>query len=225
MFRDSSADATRIPGQGAVGASLRRLTTSSFCRSKPSGRQCSLAPDPGGTPRPRLGTPLRMHSSIVTKTPVDLGFKWWQVLGSNQRRLSRRFYRQPSMRIPGAPSPAITPPGARLPTITFRAGSVRGKLPFTCPLNCSDGRDLSAGRQSATEPARNHDTAAPEDHADVISPVASGWIRLTAHVHTRIEGPVTQCANHITVRQTQSHYRRLGAAWRNPSASGHRMRA
>ena len=33
-----------------------------------------------------------MHSSTITKTPVDLGFKWWQVLGSNQRRLSRRFY-------------------------------------------------------------------------------------------------------------------------------------
>jgi hypothetical protein len=33
-----------------------------------------------------------MHSSTITKTPGDLGFKWWQVLGSNQRRLSRRFY-------------------------------------------------------------------------------------------------------------------------------------
>jgi hypothetical protein len=73
---------------------------SSFCRSKPSRRHCSLAPDPSGTPRSRLGTPLRMHSSTITKTPVDLGFKWWQVLGSNQRRLSRRFYRQQSIRIP-----------------------------------------------------------------------------------------------------------------------------
>jgi hypothetical protein len=26
-------------------------------------------------------------------TESDLGFWWWQVLGSNQRRLSRRFYR------------------------------------------------------------------------------------------------------------------------------------
>jgi hypothetical protein len=30
--------------------------------------------------------------------PLSWGFPWWQVLGSNQRRLSRRFYRQPSMR-------------------------------------------------------------------------------------------------------------------------------
>ena len=79
----------------AVGASLRRLTTSSFYRSKPSGRQCSLTPDPSVTPHPQLGTPLRMHSSTITKTPCDLGFKWWQVLGSNQRRLSRRFYSEP----------------------------------------------------------------------------------------------------------------------------------
>jgi hypothetical protein len=28
------------------------------------------------------------------ENPGDLGFKWWQVLGSNQRRLSRRFYRE-----------------------------------------------------------------------------------------------------------------------------------
>jgi hypothetical protein len=48
-------------------------------------------PDPSGTPHPRLGIPLRMHSSTITKTPGDLGFKWWQVLGSNQRRLNRRF--------------------------------------------------------------------------------------------------------------------------------------
>jgi hypothetical protein len=26
---------------------------------------------------------------------VSWGFGWWQVLGSNQRRLSRRFYRLP----------------------------------------------------------------------------------------------------------------------------------
>ena len=86
------------PARGGCRFSLRRLTMSRFCRSKPSGRQCSLTPDLGGAPHPRLGTPLRMHSSAITKTPVDLGFRWWQVLGSNQRRLSRRFYRQPSMR-------------------------------------------------------------------------------------------------------------------------------
>ena len=60
LFRDSSADVTRIPGEGRLAHHLRRLTTSRFRRSKPYARQCSLAPDPSGTPRPRLGTPLRM---------------------------------------------------------------------------------------------------------------------------------------------------------------------
>jgi hypothetical protein len=31
----------------------------------------------------------------VSRTRPELGFCWWQVLGSNQRRLSRRFYRYP----------------------------------------------------------------------------------------------------------------------------------
>jgi hypothetical protein len=31
----------------------------------------------------------------------ELVFCWWQVLGSNQRRLSRRFYREPPQRVAG----------------------------------------------------------------------------------------------------------------------------
>ena len=34
-----------------------------------------------------------LESRLTTQTSCDLGFCWWQVLGSNQRRLSRRFYR------------------------------------------------------------------------------------------------------------------------------------
>jgi hypothetical protein len=41
----------------------------------------------------------------------ELGFPWGQVLGSNQRRLSRRFWRQPSMRILRPASQEPTPPG------------------------------------------------------------------------------------------------------------------
>ena len=82
----------RIPARGGW-----RITSKAhrepFPQVKPSRRQCSLTPDPGGIPRARLCTPLRMHSFTITKTPDDLGFKWWQVLGSNQRRLSRRLYR------------------------------------------------------------------------------------------------------------------------------------
>ena len=33
---------------------------------------------------------------MISGTKFDLGFYWWQVLGSNQRRLSRRFYRPPA---------------------------------------------------------------------------------------------------------------------------------
>jgi hypothetical protein len=35
--------------------------------------------------------------------------RWWQVLGSNQRRLSRRFYREPTTALPYGRSPADTP--------------------------------------------------------------------------------------------------------------------
>jgi hypothetical protein len=38
-----------------------------------------------------------------------------------------------------------------------------------CPLNCGDVHDPPAGPQSAAELARNHDTAAPADHAKMIS--------------------------------------------------------
>ncbi len=29
-----------------------------------------------------------------TEAPLSCGFDWWQVMGSNHRRLSRRFYRE-----------------------------------------------------------------------------------------------------------------------------------
>jgi hypothetical protein len=54
-------------------------------------------------PRPRIKrytSPALRHTAPYAlvhnnETPGDLGFKWWQVLGSNQRRLSRRFYSPP----------------------------------------------------------------------------------------------------------------------------------
>jgi hypothetical protein len=33
---------------------------------------------------------------MIVGTYAELGIYWWQVLGSNQRRLSRRFYRRTS---------------------------------------------------------------------------------------------------------------------------------
>jgi len=38
--------------------------------------------------------------------------RWWQVLGSNQRRLSRRFYRPPQLRSVYGLWPAVTLPGS-----------------------------------------------------------------------------------------------------------------
>jgi hypothetical protein len=52
------------------------------------------------------------------------------------------------------------------PGTAFRTGSVREKLPPACPLNCADTCDPPAGPQSLADPARDHDTAAPRDHAD-----------------------------------------------------------
>jgi len=34
------------------------------------------------------------------KASLSWRFSWWQVLGSNQRRLSRRFYREPITSLP-----------------------------------------------------------------------------------------------------------------------------
>jgi hypothetical protein len=50
--------------------------------------------DQGGT----RGGPDRALSAcwLISGTGPELGFCWWQVLGSNQRRLSRRFYRRTS---------------------------------------------------------------------------------------------------------------------------------
>ena len=52
---------------------------------------------------------------------------WWQVLGSNQRRLSRRFYR---------PLVGIVGPGISLCRITWPAGT-------TCHSACQDGANVS----------------------------------------------------------------------------------
>src|ERR1700683_3763052 len=46
---------------------------------------------PTGVDGAAYRSPLRTWRAA--ETTVDLGFAWWQVLGSNQRRLSRRFYR------------------------------------------------------------------------------------------------------------------------------------
>jgi hypothetical protein len=37
----------------------------------------------------------RPRSTQRRHSAVSLDFSWWQVLGSNQRRRSRRFYREP----------------------------------------------------------------------------------------------------------------------------------
>src|SRR5689334_19861744 len=42
---------------------------------------------------PTLVSCLRQSKVRVAKATLTWGYGWWQVLGSNQRRLSRRFYR------------------------------------------------------------------------------------------------------------------------------------
>src|SRR5450755_3921381 len=46
--------------------------------------------DPGGRAVART---VHFQRDGCPRTGPELGFCWWQVLGSNQRRLSRRFYR------------------------------------------------------------------------------------------------------------------------------------
>jgi hypothetical protein len=47
------------------------------------------------------GGPPSFNGRMISGTGADLGFCWWQVLGSNQRRLSRRCYRRTSSRASG----------------------------------------------------------------------------------------------------------------------------
>ena len=56
---------------------------------------CSSGPRWPVMTRADRGGPDRALSAsrMVSCTRPELGFCWWQVLGSNQRRLSRRFYR------------------------------------------------------------------------------------------------------------------------------------
>ena len=50
--------------------------------------------------------------------------------------------------------------------MAFRPGSVEP----ICPLNCGDALDPHTEPQGAAELARNHGKAAPEDHANIVSP-------------------------------------------------------
>ncbi len=59
----------------------------------------------GSEPRRRCRGPFPFtHRMIFVLPRLTWDYMWWQVLGSNQRRLSRRFYRY----LPIAPSPATT---------------------------------------------------------------------------------------------------------------------
>ena len=73
-------------GQPIPGASvLKSLTRPDLAHTGPQqpGTVCRTAPGHASDP-----------ASRNTGTGSDLGFEW-QVLGSNQRRLSRRFYSEP----------------------------------------------------------------------------------------------------------------------------------
>jgi hypothetical protein len=61
-------------------------------------------PQPPGLSRTRRGRPRPAPREAVTGPLVRGCFRWWwQGLGSNQRRLSRRFYREPPTRHRNAP--------------------------------------------------------------------------------------------------------------------------
>src|SRR5262249_28025038 len=56
-------------------------------------RTSRVYPTPSGS-RPRFAASgcMRVGEVRMSSSALTWGFDWWQVLGSNQRRLSRRFY-------------------------------------------------------------------------------------------------------------------------------------
>ena len=80
-------------GPSPVTRSHKPLTRPDLAHNWPTatGTVCRTAPAHPSDP-----------ASGNTGTGSDLGFKWWQVLGSNQRRLSRRFYRASAGKIANA---------------------------------------------------------------------------------------------------------------------------
>jgi len=83
----------------AFRTSPRRLGVGRFRRQDPPDEERGPDPDPAGRePRGQAHRSLSRPPE-QQKPQDDLGFRQWQVLGSNQRRLSRRFYRQQSIRM------------------------------------------------------------------------------------------------------------------------------
>jgi len=130
---------------------------------------------------------------------------WWQVLGSNQRRLSRRFYRQPSMHTICGRRPAATSPAACSPTAAFRPGSVREKLRPHMPSElrrCTrSARTAAECCGTGTEPRYGRDRGSRECDQPGSRRGRSGWPCTSPRL---TQGPVTHGERHAAVQPTHS---------------------
>ena len=91
-------------------ASETRKTSARICRgaaiptpNDPMARPLTCRNRAARPPATVLCTAPLVLPQALLKWPLTWGFSWWQVLGSNQRRLSRRFYSLPITILPHRP--------------------------------------------------------------------------------------------------------------------------
>jgi hypothetical protein len=107
VFRLRSASAPRHPQKPWGRRTIPINTGGCYRRSRTFRR---LSPDLPGLVFARCHTPLLSDPQDDLMQPLDLGFCWWAGVGFDQRRLSRRFYREHPLGIRGALRPGVKLP-------------------------------------------------------------------------------------------------------------------